>query len=358
MASFFNVPSFDDRRPRYAMHEFKGRAWHFYRATNPALMLENDDSIALHKKRVQEFTELKNSSGGTKYYDSWRGKVPYTDAELWYSRSVLEGCVHPVTGNTIFPFFRFSAFAPLNLMMVPFMLAPSTLKSKTRTLFAHMTNQTLNAVVNYANRSSDDIGLEKLLAAYAAALVSSCSLGLAASKVMSKITDANSLKATLVRATLPFTAVVSAGLCNLTLMRSEEWFGKGVPVRAAVAPMDDPSNDDNCGELLGYSQTAGKLSIAYCAGTRIMLNVMVMMFPPLVVGAVVKKFATLRNNAFLARQAETLILGSFVLGAVPPSLALMKPVVTIPVDQLEANFQNLTDKNGRTIENVTFYKGL
>lgn len=358
MASFFNVPPFDDRSPRYPMHEFKGRAWHFYRATNPILMLENDDTIALHKKRLAEFTELKKSAGGVKYYDTFRKKIPYTDAELWYSRSVIEGCVHPVTGSTIFPFFRFSAFAPLNLLMVPFMLAPSTIKSKGLTLFAHVTNQTINAVVNYSNRSSDDISIEKLLFAYICAVVSSCSLALAASKVMSKITDANSLKGTLVRSTLPFAAVVSAGLCNLSLMRSEEWFGKGVPVRAAVAPLNDPANDDNEGELLGYSQNAGKLAVGYCAATRIVLNVGVMMFPPLLIGAVVRKFATLRNSPFLARQAETLILGAFVLGTVPPSLALMKPVVTIPVDKLEPNFQNMADKDGRPVEYVTLYKGL
>jgi hypothetical protein len=358
MTSYFVVPPFDDTKSRYNMHTFRGRAWHFYRATNPVMMFETDRSIAMHKKRIEEFKRLKESSGGAQNYETFRGKIKYSDAELWYSRSVIEGCVHPVTKQTIFPLFRFAAFAPLNLAIVPLMLAPSTIKSKWRTMGVHVLNQTVNAVVNYSNRSSDDIDLKKLFAAYSAAVVSSCSLALSANYVMSKISDANSFKATVVRGTLPFSAVVAAGFCNLALMRSEEWLGNGVPIRAATGDLHDPVNDDNNGELLGYSRAAGKLSIAYCTATRVTLNFWAMMLPPFLLTAIFRSSKLLQGSPFLSRQVEAAVLGTIILLSVPPSLAVMKPVVTTSVSKLEPQFQNLSGKDGKRIENVTFYKGL
>ena len=53
----------------------------------------------------------------------------------------LFSCLHPDTKEPIPHLCRFSAFGPANAIMVPFMLAPSTIASPLRTVFGHWTNQ-------------------------------------------------------------------------------------------------------------------------------------------------------------------------------------------------------------------------
>lgn len=353
MASFFHVPAFDDKRSRYDMHTFKGRAWKFYRDCNPALMFETEKSIDLHKQRLAEFTRTVKTAG------KQRDAVPYSDNDLWYSRSVIEGCVHPTTNKTILAPCRFASYAPINLALVPLMLAPSVIASKTRSVGVHAINQTVNAVVNYANASGEDLSVERLGAAYAAAVVTSCTFAFGASVIMGRLGSAPSIKATLVRATLPFTACCSAGCANLALMRIDEWTGKGVPVRAAQGPLGSPINDDNAGEVLGFSLQAGREGVGMCALSRIFLNVCVMSMPPVIMGIVGRNAFVKRNPATVGKPLDFIVTGGLTLICVPLCLALQTPVVTMPVTQLEESFHNLSDrKTGKPIEYVTFYKGL
>lgn len=87
-----------------------------------------------------------------------QGEAPKgtTDADLWNARRVLESSLHPDTGETIFPLFRFSAFVPVNMVIVTATVAPAVMSSFPATAAVHFINQTYNAAINYANRNASN----------------------------------------------------------------------------------------------------------------------------------------------------------------------------------------------------------
>ena len=101
------------------------------------------------------------------------------------------------------------------------MILPSTIASVWRTIGAHWFNQSYNAAVNFANRNaSAEVPDSTLAGAYLAAVLSSVSIALGATAVTKRVSQlGRPALSTAVRATLPYTAVASAGCLNLALVR-------------------------------------------------------------------------------------------------------------------------------------------
>uniref|UniRef100_A0A0A9XPE9 Sideroflexin-5 n=1 Tax=Lygus hesperus TaxID=30085 RepID=A0A0A9XPE9_LYGHE len=112
-------------------------------------------------------------------------------------------------------------FLPANFFIVPFMMAPSTITSFRRTMFIQWLNQSYNAAINYANRSSDKQPVSEIAKAYCAAVVVAVGGSLGATILLQKM-PAQSTLGLLIRATLPFLAVGMAAIVNLSLMRKNE----------------------------------------------------------------------------------------------------------------------------------------
>lgn len=206
------VPPFSRNGPRYDMSTFIGRTLHFYNVNDPRTLLNSEDD----RRNAKELLHL---------YD--KGMVPHgtSDEDLWNARRVLESSLHPDTGEPIFPLFRFSAFVPVNMVIVTATVTPAVLRSFPATACVHFCNQTYNAAINYANRNaSNPVEPLRLVEGYAGAVATSLSIGLTATFLTKRVTarGGGGLAAGIIRSTLPFLASAMAGASNVFLMRRNE----------------------------------------------------------------------------------------------------------------------------------------
>lgn len=323
-------PPFSMDRTYYDMSSFAGRTRYFFSAINPMMLFENASTLGKHKAVIDQ---------------AKKGTLPkgkYSDADLWDSRSKVEACVHPTTGEVIPPPFRMAAFVPVNFVIVPLMMLPSTVTSVPRTIAIHWVNQSFNALVNYSNRGSDAQPMSEILKAYAAAVTVSLAGALSATFALRRIGSAGGTTATLIRATLPMAAVAASGSANVGLMRRNEWMGPGVRVY------------DEDGKERGTSTSAGFISWKECSVARVLWNVPSMTFAPILAGPV----SSLPGlNRYPAMVELSLIYAGLVLG-VPPALAVYPPIERVDVGRLEPKFHNLTRDNGEPVKQLSFAKGL
>lgn len=207
------VPPFRREGQRYDMNTFVGRMLHFYSVNDPRTLLFTLEEAKAAERLLKQH-ELGEAPTGT------------TDADLWHARRVLESALHPDTGERIFPLFRFSAFVPVNMVIVTATITPAVISSFPATAFIHFMNQTYNAAINYANRNaSNPIPQARLAEGYGGAVATSLSIGMLATALTKKVAragGAGSPAAAVIRSTLPFLAVSFAGASNVVLMRRNE----------------------------------------------------------------------------------------------------------------------------------------
>ena len=326
------VPPFSLERPRYDQSQFLERARHFFELTNPRTLLTTDAELKSAKGLLQQFRD---------------GTLPpgTTDAQLWEARKLKEAVVHPDTGEQIFPLFRFSAFAPMNILIVPTMMMPGVIASPLKTIGVHWFNQSYNGAVNYANRNAgSSVTNDTLMKAYAGAVGASVSIALGATAITKKVaTMGKPALATAVRATLPFTAVVAAGSLNVALIRQSE-LTDGVQIM------------DHEGTVHGQSVVAGKQGIGKCCVARGLWNFPIMVIPPLIMTQLGKLPALASPRAKML--AEVAVVTCLLFVAVPPALGAFPQQDEISASELEPQFQSKVDSNGKQIETFFFNKGL
>lgn len=220
------VPPFRLTGPRYDMSTFVGRTLHFYSVNDPLTLLTTKEDMQKAEKLLQ-------------LYD--KGEVPAgtTDEDLWKARRVLEAALHPDTREPIFPPFRFSAFVPVNMFIVTATVTPAVMSSFPATALIHFSNQTYNAAINYANRNaSNPVPLPRLVEGYLGAVTTSLTIGLTATALTKRVQarGGGGPAASIIRSTLPFLAVASAGASNVVLMRRNE-------LETGVNVFDDTGKD-------------------------------------------------------------------------------------------------------------------
>ena len=323
------APLFSLRTSYYDQSTLWGRTQTVVQSLNPMLCLETESSLEGPRMLMRQAKE------GT------LPKGKYSDAELWGARLKVEACVHAPTNSVIFPLFRMCAFVPANYFIVPFMMAPSTISSVPRTIFAHWLNQSYNASVNYSNRAGDTTDINLLVQAYAMAVTVSVSGALVATNVMKRMGGGQSVGATLARAFLPMGAVAASGIANLLLMRKEE-LTDGVPI------MDDDGN------VRGKSVVAGRIGLAECAAARVLWNIPCMTLPPLL-APFLARAAIFRAHP---SRAELLLIYAGVAIGVPPAIAYFPQRETVDASKLEDRFREMKNADGRLVESFTFNKGI
>jgi len=326
-----SAPAFSMDRTYYDMTSFVGRTKYYFASINPLMLLENKDTLAHHKSVIDQ---------------AKKGTLPkgkYTDAQMWDSRAKVEACVHSSTGDVIPPAFRMAAFVPVNFLIVPAMMLPSTVTSVPRTIAIHWINQSFNALVNYSNRGSDAQPVEEILKAYGAAVTVSLAGALTATAALRKFGGGGGMGATIIRSTLPMLSVAASGAANVGLMRKNEWMGPGVRVY------------DEDGKERGQSTAAGLISWKECSVARVLWNVPSMTFAPILAGPMMAAVPAL--GRYPAMVELMLIYAGLVLG-VPPALAYYPPTEVVAVERLEKQFWNITREDGTPVTQLSFAKGL
>jgi tricarboxylate carrier len=323
-----DVPPFSLTKPRYDQSTWAGRSKHFYAVTSPKTLLLSTADIDAAKALLEKYKDGDRSA---------------SDAALWEARGTIEASLHPDTGEPIPKIFRFAMFGPANLFIVPSMLLPSTIASFGRTILAHWNNQSYNAAVNYANRNaSSEAPMSTLAAAYTGAVGVSVSIALGASAIVKRVTNPG--LATLVRATLPYSACAGAGCLNLMLMRQSE-LTDGVEVI------------DHEGTNHGRSLVAGQQGITKCCIARMLWNAPPMIIPPLIM-AKLGGLSAFKSSPRLTLVAEVGIIGACIMAAVPPALGAFPQTDSIAASGLEPQFQGKKDSKGQPINTFFFNKGL
>eukprot|EP00339_Tiarina_fusa_P027140 CAMPEP_0117030260 /NCGR_PEP_ID=MMETSP0472-20121206/21849_1 /TAXON_ID=693140 ORGANISM="Tiarina fusus, Strain LIS" /NCGR_SAMPLE_ID=MMETSP0472 /ASSEMBLY_ACC=CAM_ASM_000603 /LENGTH=322 /DNA_ID=CAMNT_0004738269 /DNA_START=27 /DNA_END=995 /DNA_ORIENTATION=+ len=320
-------------KPLYDQSTMSGRAKQFYTITDPRSLFITADQLKQAEDLLTAYKERNIPPG-------------VTDGDLWNARRIVESVIHPSTGKPITPFLRFSMYAPMNVFIVSAMVLPSTINSVPRTIAIHWYNQSYNAAVNYTNGSSaSPVPTRRLVEGYIGAVGSSLGIALGATYITQKAANLGLAMRTLIRATLPFSAVVAAGCVNVALIRRNE-LTDGVEVY---------DKDDN---MRGLSVKAGKQGILQCCAARFVWNVPAMIFPTVLMGYMATKPWWMKFSPRIRTGTEVVLISLALMIGVPPALGLFPQQASIPVSSLEERFQGIADKNGNPIETLYYNKGL
>lgn len=314
---------------RYDLSTYWGRVRHCADLSDP-LMLLNTPGHVEHAKRA--------------VWDYRNGVTPSMTPELWRAKKILDLTLHPDTGETVFLPFRMSLCVLSNLVVTAGMLTPGL--GTAGTLFWQIANQLLNVAINISNANKlHPLTPAQIATNYAMAVTASCLVALGLNAVVPRLRNVAPATKMVLGRLVPFAAVVSAGVANVFLMRSEE-LKKGITVF---------SKD---GEPLGSSKTAAFHAVGETAASRVINATPIMVIPPLILVRL-QRLRLLKGRSKLVETAVNigLIFGTSLV-ALPFALAVFPQRRTIGVLALEPEFQGLRDGKGETITEVEFNRGI
>lgn len=238
---------------KYDLLTYWGRVRHCAEISDPTMLLNTSKDVESAKRLV---------------WDYRNGIIPQMTPELWRAKRVLDSTVHVDTGETVVLPFRMSSCVLSNLVVTAGMLTPNL--GTVGTLFWQVANQSLNVAINTANANKSHPLLTTQIATnYAMAVTASCSVALGLNSIVPKLRGLNPLTRMILGRLVPFAAVVSAGVINVFLMRSEE-IKKGISVYTKD------------GEEMGSSKTAAWYAVGETAASRVINATPIMVIPPLI----------------------------------------------------------------------------
>lgn len=314
---------------RFDLSTYWGRVKHCAEISDPTMLLNTKSDID-HAKRV--------------VWDYRNGVTGKLTPEFWRSKKVLDSTLHPDTGETVFLPFRMSSCVLSNLVVTAGMLTPGL--GTMGTVFWQVANQSLNVAINISNANKSHPSTTKQIATnYTMAVTASCSVALGLNALVPKLKSLKPNTKMILGRLVPFAAVVSAGIANVFLMRSEE-------LKKGISVYDKDGND------LGSSKKAAFYAVGETAASRVINAAPVMAIPPLILVRL-QKTRLLRGRSKLAETAVNIgLIFVTALVALPPALAVFPQREIMATEKLEKEFHNLKDKNGNKIDQVEFNRGI
>lgn len=314
---------------RFDLSTYWGRVKHCAEISDPTMLLNTKSDID-HAKRV--------------VWDYRNGVTGKLTPEFWRSKKVLDSTLHPDTGETVFLPFRMSSCVLSNLVVTAGMLTPGL--GTMGTVFWQVANQSLNVAINISNANkSHPLTTKQIATNYTMAVTASCSVALGLNALVPKLKSLKPNTKMILGRLVPFAAVVSAGIANVFLMRSEE-------LKKGISVYDKDGND------LGSSKKAAFYAVGETAASRVINAAPVMAIPPLILVRL-QKTRLLRGRSKLAETAVNIgLIFVTALVALPPALAVFPQREIMATEELEKEFHNLKDKNGNKIDQVEFNRGI
>ncbi|GMM35581.1 Fsf1 protein [Saccharomycopsis crataegensis] len=314
---------------RYDLSTYWGRVRHCLEISDPRNLLVTPTQVRIAKQALSEYRH---------------GYISEFAEELWEHKQVLDSTVHPDTGETIFLPFRMSCCVLSNLIVTAGMLTPNLTVGGT--IFWQWANQSLNVAINTSNANkSHPLTTKQLLTNYAAAVSASCGVALGLNALVPRLKSLTPKTKLIMTRLVPFAAVVSAGIVNVFLMRSEE-LKKGITVV-------DPETK----EPLGTSKVAATYAVGETAASRVINATPIMAIPPLILVKLQRGF--LKGKGLGITTAVNLGLITVTSFAVLPfALAVFPQTERLHVSKLEDKFRELRNKSGKPVEFVEFNRGI
>lgn len=314
---------------KYDLSTYWGRVKHCAEISDPTMLLNTTSDIENAKRMVWDY---KN------------GVTSKMTPELWRAKKILDSTLHPDTGETVFLPFRMSSCVLSNLVVTAGMLTPNL--GTAGTLFWQIANQSLNVAINTANANkSHPLTTKQIITNYTLAVTASCSVALGLNSLVPRLKSLKPNTRMILGRLVPFAAVVSAGIVNVFLMRSEE-LKKGITVF------------DKKGDEVGTSKTAAWYAVGETAASRVINATPIMVIPPLIL-------VRLQRSKFLKGKPKGVeiltnigLIFATSLVALPFALGVFPQRRILPVTKLEPKFQDLKDKEGNKITDLEFNRGI
>lgn len=246
-----SVPTFSLTEERYDQSSYVGRFLKMLNICDPSMLFFTSVKIQEAVKILKDFES--------------NGAVQLSDAELWEFRKLKESAVHPDSGDIIPLPFRMSGYVPFNgPVSVGLIMA-------TRTpwiLFWQWANQSQNALVNYFNRNATSAASNSVLfASYTGAVTSAISIAYGLSRGVKRFASPERAATLLKFVAMPTSMVASS--VNCLIMR---W-----PETQSGILVYEPAS----GKEVGLSKVAAQKAIQETVISRILLQLPVFLFPPL-----------------------------------------------------------------------------
>lgn len=292
----------------FDLSTYSGRVRHLFKACSPLTLFNSNQQIRDAQKLLQDYVDHDR---------------PF-DAKFWKSKQIVDSSVHPDTGEIIFLPFRMSCNVLSNLAITAGMLTPNM--GYTGTIFWQWANQSLNVAVNYANANkSAPITTSDLLKSYGIAVASSVSIAVGLKPLVANMKSLSATTRTVAMRLIPFAAVVSAGLVNVGVMRSQE-------IIQGIHVFDSNTNED-----LGTSRRAAIKAVAETGASRAINATPVMVVPALMLLRLQR--GPLRNSSKMVITAANLALvAGTAFTVLPFALAVFPQKTIMSGDKLEAQF--------------------
>eukprot|EP01104_Vermistella_antarctica_P017121 TRINITY_DN6015_c0_g1_i1.p1 TRINITY_DN6015_c0_g1~~TRINITY_DN6015_c0_g1_i1.p1 ORF type:complete len:302 (+),score=52.88 TRINITY_DN6015_c0_g1_i1:224-1129(+) len=266
-----------------------------------------------------------------------------SEEDLWGAAKTCNAILHPQSGDVILSPLRFSAFVPMNIIICAGLLIPNP--AMTTLIFWQWINQTYNIAVNYANRNtSNEMTHQQIGTSYATAVGVSCSVAIGLGLVSKRVTGMGPKVKKVLDMFIPYCAVASAGALNVFLMRKNE-LSEGIDV------------DDDEGNTLGKSPTAGKMAVTQVAISRVVTAGPTLFATPIIMGFL-EKWSVMKRNPRLYLPAQLAVIGVCMLSALPACIGIFPQVCDVSLDELEPEFHNIYNGAGTKITNGRYNRGL
>jgi tricarboxylate carrier len=308
-----SVPNFSLTGERYDQSTYAGRFLKMLNICDPFMLLYSESEI---KKAVDALREYA--------IHGEQNSIP--DADLWRYRRLKESAVHPDSGEVIPLPFRMSGYVPFNgPVSVGLIMA-------TRTpwiLFWQWMNQSQNALVNYFNRNASSSGSNAVLAAsYTGAVTSALSIGYGLSRVVKRFASPERAATLLKFIAMPTSMVASS--VNCLIMRWPET-RTGITVYEAAS-----------GKEVGLSKIAAEKAIKETVVSRVLLQLPVFLFPPVMTMLPPIARFLKRNPRLSTPVMTTFLFFGFGFG-LPASIAAFPQEGSIKEHELEPGLRGYGD---------------
>jgi len=327
---------------RFDQSTFGGRFARMLLACDPSLLLCTDATLAKSRQMLEDAdADAASSSHST---------TPARSRALWEAQRIVDGALHPDTGEIIPRPFRMSGYVPYNGPICVAMIASTSTPSL---LFWAWANQSHNALVNYYNRNaSAPMSNETLLKSYSAAVGSAMVVALGLSTAVQRTYSPARAKQLMKYIAFP-SAVVASSL-NCYVVRSPE-IATGIPLldpRGLPIAMETNSIHTNT------SNIAARKGVEATTFTRAILSAPVYFFPPLLLGLPRLQQLVAKHPAVRVPLTTFLVLVSFGVG-LPATIAIFPQVAPIQPCEVEPKFRHLIDPATQKPYEVFYYnKGL
>ncbi|EFA77965.1 sideroflexin [Heterostelium album PN500] len=325
-----NTPIFDGHSGKYNNNTFLGRFQNFRDVTDPRSMFVSDQDVKDSLDLLDRFKK------------GLVDPVSNNDA-LWKAKKVVDATIHPDTGDVIPLAFRMCSFLPINVVICAGLILPNPAIGTT--IFWQWINQSYNIALNHANRNaSNTMSTQQIFKSYVSAVGISCSLAVGLGYGVNRLKIPSVAVQNGLKMLVPFTAVTTAGVANVLIMRGNE-MKDGIDVK------------DKFGQIHGKSQEAGKMAVYKVAFSRVATSFPALLLPPIVM-SFVDKLKFVQKYPKVKLPINLAVIAAIFNSSLPAAIALFPQESTIETSKLEPRFHNLKDKDGNLIKEFIYNKGL